>query len=1044
MADDLASQIRKLLDLRGLIGEGSFQGALAKLRTDYGDAAVDAILHADASSALTAARSATVTGEVGMLNLGDIGGNLYVYGRRAKPKAELLAGYLNRLAQHCVALPLQALREQRAADDRLAIGLDHVYTQLATTVLVPRERFVGDALRQLDAKDLVKNHAAEGLLPVAQRLQLHIMRREAEGSTDFQSPVLNIRAMLDDNSPSRGFESGPLSDYPADRLQALATNEHVIEFQLFGPQLVSEAIATNQRLVLLGEPGSGKSTALRYLALSLARAGLEPDFDPAAHLEGWDALGAGRRLLPLFLPLLPFARQIDGLERPATADDLWSYIASRAEHGGRHEGLAAAIHDELEAGRVLLLLDGLDEVVGEASRRQVIRAVRLFAEAYGSCRMVVSCRVRAYEGERNRAWQLPSWPTVTLADWTPAQMTHFATAWYAAVSALPEVQRTARAASLRQAIATRTDLRRLGVRPLLMTIMALVHLNDQGQLPEGRVALYNRCVDLLLGQWELAREDGSDYGALLTYIGLPNADVKALRPLLEEAAYRAHTIGGVDSQGHVGANDLHMLVATFLEERGHANPLVGARKFLDYTDVRAGLLQASDAGDTYVFPHQTFQEYLAGRALVRDVEYVQRIMERRDDDRWRVPILLGVGHLASEGAMAMIAGLLAELLDRSGREPSQEGRDLLLAAEIAGDVGWATLERSGALFERLRHDLALALARHVEGTALPATERVRAGVFLGELGDPRPGVCTLPPAMVKIPGGAFIIGEFGPELEAVVDTFMKQSHSAGYKLTDDQIPLVNELLGGWSKQEPISLRLTSFEFARYPVTNAQFALFIAADGYQPDAPWWTADGRAWLQRDDAALKEPAPWQYREHKDRPEFWDNPRFGEMRPNHPVVGITWYEATAFCAWLTQHVNDGYIYRLPSEAEWEYAARGTARRPYSWGEAEPDKERANYNQNQGGTTVVGCFPTGVTPEGLYDMTGNILEWTRSVFKNYPYDPNDGREDAGNPAKKRFTLRGGSWNYGSIDLRAACRNHLTPVLRYDDIGFRLARHPPL
>jgi hypothetical protein len=262
MADDLAGQIRKLLDLRGLIGEGPFQDALAKLRAEYSDDAVDAILQAEVPPAAPAARSATVTGELGMLNLGDIGGNLYVYGRRAKPKAELLAGYLHRLAQHCAALPLQALREQRAADDRLAIGLDHVYTQLATTVLVPREQFTGDALRQLDAKELLKNHAAEGLLPAAQRLRLSIMRREAEGSRDFQSPVLDIRAMFDDNSPSRGFESGPLSDYPADRLQALATNEHVIEFQFFGPQLVSEAIASNQRLVLLGEPGSGKSTAL--------------------------------------------------------------------------------------------------------------------------------------------------------------------------------------------------------------------------------------------------------------------------------------------------------------------------------------------------------------------------------------------------------------------------------------------------------------------------------------------------------------------------------------------------------------------------------------------------------------------------------------------------------------------------------------------------------------------------------------------------------------------------------------------------------------
>jgi hypothetical protein len=107
---------------------------------------------------------------------------------------------------------------------------------------------------------------------------------------------------------------------------------------------------------------------------------------------------------------------------------------------------------------------------------------------------------------------------------------------------------------------------------------------------------------------------------------------------------------------------------------------------------------------------------------------------------------------------ALFAQLLDELLYQEGRTPEQEQRDLLLAAELAEDAGWYRLEQGGVAFKRLRRDLAAALVPVVEGTTLPAKDRVQAGVYLGWLGDPRPGVCTLPPAMVRIEGGEFVPG----------------------------------------------------------------------------------------------------------------------------------------------------------------------------------------------------------------------------------------------------------------------------------------------
>src|SRR5262249_26393529 len=161
--------------------------------------------------------------------------------------------------------------------------------------------------------------------------------------------------------------------------------------------------------------------------------------------------------------------------------------------------------------------------------------------------------------------------------------------------------------------------------------------------------------------------------------------------------------------------------------------------------------------------------------------------------------------------------------------------------------------------------------------------------------------------------------------------------------------------------------------------------------------WWDDAARAWLARDDAATEGLEDWQRRRFKDQPEWWNDEKGGRMRPNQPVVGVSWYEATAFCRWLTEHPvynPESHAYVLPSEAEWEYAVRGHERRPYPWGTEEPDGERANFEEIYDGTTAVGCFPRGATPEGVYDLAGNVREWTRSEYTNYPYDPHGGRED--------------------------------------------------
>jgi formylglycine-generating enzyme required for sulfatase activity len=195
------------------------------------------------------------------------------------------------------------------------------------------------------------------------------------------------------------------------------------------------------------------------------------------------------------------------------------------------------------------------------------------------------------------------------------------------------------------------------------------------------------------------------------------------------------------------------------------------------------------------------------------------------------------------------------------------------------------------------------------------------------------------------------------------------------------------------------IELPAYRIARTPITNAQYAAFVAATGQRPPAHW---EG----SRPPVALAQ---------------------------HPVVYVDWHDARAFCEWAGV--------RLPTEAEWEKAARGVDGRPFPWGADEPGQTRAWYNQlaDASDTRPVASFPAGASPYGTLDMAGNVWEWTASLHWPYPYRGDDGRENRDAPGQR--VLRGGSFRSAHERyLRCAFRSRSYPARRRDHIGFRVAR----
>ena len=223
-------------------------------------------------------------------------------------------------------------------------------------------------------------------------------------------------------------------------------------------------------------------------------------------------------------------------------------------------------------------------------------------------------------------------------------------------------------------------------------------------------------------------------------------------------------------------------------------------------------------------------------------------------------------------------------------------------------------------------------------------------------------------------------------------------------------------LFGEAKQ---TMHLPDYWMGETPVTNAQFRRFVEGDGYRNQA-YWTPNGWAWRQG--------------ANRQQPSYWTDVTWNGA--DYPVVGVAWYEAAAYCQWLSAQTNQ--TFRLPTEAEWEKAARGTDGRVYPWGDTwelgRCNSEEAKVRK----TTPVGKYPTGASPYGLLDMAGNVWEWCSSSYKSYP---------AGSAlVQKDFTtddydapLRGGSWwtNRTGVGCTMWFRFHAID-LNYYDRGFRV------
>lgn len=796
---------------------------------------------------------------------------------------------------------------------------------------------------------------------------------------------------------------------------------------------VVEQMNKHSRIVLLGEPGSGKSTFINFVAMCMAGEALgyknanlksltQPilqDINETSKTKGdfrtretqsWEY----GTLLPIRIILRDFAsRGLASEETLDSAEHIWNFVVSELQSSSLSE-FAPLLKKELREKGGLVLFDGLDEVPeAESRRKQICTAIDNFVAAFPRCRYLVTSRTYAYQ---KQDWKLKDFNEVVLNSFSKEQISYFVDHWYAHITKLknqnPEDGK-GKANILKKAIFSNSRLMSLAERPLLLTLIASIHAWRGGLLPDKRQELYSDAVDLLLDWWESQRVV-RDAKGMISIIQPSLAewlkvDRKKMRNFLNQLAFDAHMeqseiLNTADISENVLISGLMSLTQ---------NPDVKPIRLIEYLRDRAGLLVPRGVG-VYTFLHRTFQEYLAACYLT-DHDYPELIanLVRAEPNRWREVALLA-GAKAAEGT-AVFA--LWSLVDSLSPEFENEGDDARhWGAQIAGQAVTeiAELEKISVSTQMKINRLRLRLLEIVEGTSLPIEERVQAGSNLSILGDQRfdHDLWHLPAdenlGFVFIPSGRFLLGSND----------------------EDKMALERE-------KPQHELMLPGFWIAKYPVTVAQFIDFIDETKHS--------------------------------------FDGFEINQISSN-PVVSVNWYDALDYIQWLRpkifkyaaaqlekgvinplwQGINDGRLtLNLPSEAEWEKSARGINGQLFPWGK-DYDNEKANTGITKvGNPSPVGCFSAGRSPYGLLDASGNVWEWTRNIALqrkensseiikeyNYPYNSRDGREDITANINSLRILRGGSFYNDLGSARCAFRLRDSPIIRSKLYGFRIAILP--
>jgi len=771
------------------------------------------------------------------------------------------------------------------------------------------------------------------------------------------------------------------------------------------------------RVVIVGEPGCGKSTLFQYVTLCLAGQ-LSGGQQPSPHLAGMEIPKPllNQNLLPLRVVLRDFAAFLP--TSTGTSVDVVNFLVGQLQKGSHDDGVVR-LKELLRRGLAFVLFDGLDEVP-KIRLVAVKQAITEFSWGdFQKSRVAVTCRAESYKLSEFILERFPK--PHQIAPLTSALRRAFVQAWYSELE-YAHIQFRGEARNCVPSLLNALDSERLDEmsrNPFFLTAMAALHRPDK-PLPNTGAKLMHELVNGILEESRKRRVGANSVAdpieLSLHLANIPNG-FGTLRQRLEAIAFKAREMRK-DHASRILDEDL-------LRQRLRLTGSVTdawVNQLLEILRHRAGLIQSKDSKQ-FEFAHR-FEEFLAGCFLTNDDQWqtagsfakrCDHIFSQQGDYARQVVLWAAGFNVYVNNRRGPVRDLVSLLVTDKSKLKENDLQRLELATDIIQDVGMVHWQHEDvpdapSTVTRIRETLEIV---RDESRIFNIKTRSRAASCIGGLGDPRSGVGLRADGL--------------PDLDFTTSLLPKGPF---------------QLKGGGEVAIP-----HPYHLCRYPITVAQFQAFVDQGGYggaelsSPKPSWWSEEGWRWRNGEMDTTKWP-DWmnlfrqEYQQESfpiQRPKNYSTPF---QTPNHPRVGVSWFEAEAFCAWLTDQwrhkgvLKKTEIIRLPHEAEWEQAARWNGQqadnRKYPWGECE-EKEIARYcNWAKTGlnlTSAVGLFDDGKTLGGVMDMSGNVWEWCENRFDE---------ED------QFRVLRGGSWLDDDPEiLSCAYRLHDHPGLRDRDLGFR-------
>ncbi|NTW55207.1 MAG: formylglycine-generating enzyme family protein, partial [Chlorobaculum sp.] len=452
----------------------------------------------------------------------------------------------------------------------------------------------------------------------------------------------------------------------------------------------------------------------------------------------------------------------------------------------------------------------------------------------------------------------------------------------------------------------------------------------------------------------------------------------------------------------------------------------------------------------YVFRHKSFREFLAGIELVKKVHrisaYLDPIIESFGEDWWDEPLRFFISH----GDEELFDLFMDKLFSSNVSDDVLHKKQGFLRTLIEE----APMKKPDALCVHLMNHENSAMRQRVILDCIKAVDKGSAIGALQQFQDAnlekRDDVSYRTAEILNnltnqghAKSGLFISSISVATLVRKIDAQNDSSKKLSVDHFGQQVEYI--LIPGGSYVYSVTKKeehVPDLYFAKYPVTNRLYGRFIEYLQFKnPESEANLPVSQFIWVLQDIANKNLWDKYFVEYLQdgkkniaglfRSKYYEDRKFGA--DENPVVGISWYAAISYCLWLSLLESKGErndLYRLPTEIEWEWAAAGKDKRKFPWGSAMPTPKLANYYEiNIGATTPVGAYPDGATPEGLYDMAGNVWEWMENWHDNRQYFR---------------ALRGGSWDSDAEYLRCSSRNYGSPGNWDGDVGFRVVRPSPL